>query len=97
MTESSSTPAPARLAAHVYRYPGGGNIAVVTAAGATLDRWTFDGDAIATELAARGYLADGPEVKAAPNLGVTPLAACDTCSSALPPAAAGGDGRCGLC
>jgi hypothetical protein len=98
MTQSSSTPAPApRLAASVYRYPGGCNVAVIAADHDTVDRWTFDGDDVATELAARGYLAIGAELQVAPNLGVTPLATCSSCSAALPPAAAGGDGRCGLC
>ncbi len=91
------TPAPAPLGASVLHFAGGATIAIVSATGQALDRWTFAGDDVAGQLATRGYLADGPEVMALSNLGVILLASCATCGTALPPSAAGGDGRCAMC
>jgi hypothetical protein len=97
MTETRPTHPAAALVASVYRFPGGGNVAVIGRGGQTLDRFTFDGDDVAEHLQARGYLATGAETKVAPNLGQTPLAACSECWAPLPPSAAGGDGRCAMC
>lgn len=101
MTHTEPNTLPDTIYAAVHLRDGGATFDVFAVAGTLLDTWSDATDhaapALAGQLLAHGYLPTGPEQLATPYLVRIPLATCASCSTALPPSAAGGDGRCGLC